>query len=146
MTKDQIINFRTRIETELTHLEQRTTGIRRELLQSADVQPMALRDGLDHAKGEADLNARLELNERDLGLVARLRVALEKITLGSYGDCELCEEPIDIRRMNAQPTAILCIGCQGRAERLGVFEKSARELPSSTLFDWSFGSARYGMA
>lgn len=146
MTKDQIISFRTRIETELANLEQRTNGIRRELLQTAEVQPAALRDGLDHAKGETDLNARLELNERDLGLVARLRVALEKMSLGSYGNCELCEEPIDIRRMNALPTAILCIGCQSRAERMGVFQTPGRELPRGTLFDWSFGPARYGVA
>lgn len=146
MTREQLKGFRTRIESDLAHLEQRTADVRRELRQTAEAQPSVIRNGLDHAKEETDLNARLELNERDLGLVARLRFALEKITHGTYGDCELCEEPIDIRRMYAHPTAILCIGCQSHAERLGAFETPARELPRGTLFDWTFGPARYGMA
>ena len=124
----------------------RTADVRRELRQTAEAQPSVIRNGLDHAKEETDLNASLELSERDIGLVARLRFALEKITHGTYGDCELCEEPIDIRRMYAHPTAMLCIGCQSHAERLGAFETPARELPRGTLFDWTFSTARCGMA
>ena len=37
--------------------------------------------------------------------------ALRRIDDGRYGDCERCEEPINPRRLEADPTARLCIDC-----------------------------------
>jgi RNA polymerase-binding transcription factor DksA len=34
--------------------------------------------------------------------------ALEKITAGSYGYCELCQSPIEADRLDAQPSARTC--------------------------------------
>ena len=118
--------------------------MKRDLLESGDAQATALRNGLDHAKDESDMSALLELSARDAIHVARLRLALEKLHRGTYGDCELCDEPIDIRRMTAQPTAVLCFRCQSRAERRGVFEAPSRRLPRGTGFDLIFSPARYG--
>ncbi len=42
--------------------------------------------------------------------------ALRRIDDGSYGDCERCEEPIDPRRLDADPTARLCIDCASSSE------------------------------
>ncbi len=42
--------------------------------------------------------------------------ALRRIDDGSYGDCERCEEPINPRRLDADPTARLCIDCASSAE------------------------------
>ncbi|NCF25467.1 MAG: TraR/DksA family transcriptional regulator [Gammaproteobacteria bacterium] len=51
--------------------------------------------------------------------VAQLReidAALRRIDEGSYGNCERCEEPVDPRRLDADPTARLCIDCASRSE------------------------------
>ena len=37
--------------------------------------------------------------------------ALRRIDDGRYGNCERCEEPINPRRLEADPTARLCIDC-----------------------------------
>lgn len=42
--------------------------------------------------------------------------ALRRIDDGSYGDCERCEEAINPRRLDADPTARLCIDCASRSE------------------------------
>ena len=42
--------------------------------------------------------------------------ALRRIDEGSYGDCERCEEPINPRRLEADPTARLCIDCASNSE------------------------------
>ena len=138
VTNNQLSGFRTRIELEMSNLSQRTNSIRHELLQTAEVQPTVLRDGLDHAKEETDINARLDLNERDIGHATHLHSALDKITLGTYGCCERCEEPIDMRRMTAHPAAALCVGCQTRAEKTQRLAQPTRELPRGSLFNRSF--------
>jgi DnaK suppressor protein len=43
--------------------------------------------------------------------------ALRRIDDDDYGDCAVCGEPIDPRRLEAQPEAPLCVACQGRRER-----------------------------
>jgi DnaK suppressor protein len=51
--------------------------------------------------------------------VAQLReidAALRRIDEGSYGDCERCEEAINPRRLDADPTARLCIDCANKSE------------------------------
>ena len=49
----------------------------------------------------------------------RLQVdaALRRIEEGEYGDCASCGEPIDPRRLEAQPEAPLCVACQTQRER-----------------------------
>ena len=44
--------------------------------------------------------------------------ALRRIAQGEYGDCSSCGEPIDPRRLAAQPEAPFCVACQGRREAL----------------------------
>jgi DnaK suppressor protein len=43
--------------------------------------------------------------------------ALRRIEEAEYGDCAICGEPIDARRLEAQPEAPLCVACQGLRER-----------------------------
>jgi DnaK suppressor protein len=38
--------------------------------------------------------------------------ALQRLTLGTYGVCVRCGEPIDSQRLRAYPTATRCITCQ----------------------------------
>lgn len=51
------------------------------------------------------LEANLELQLRNVN------EALEKIKKGTYGKCEECSREIDIKRLEAEPTARLCFAC-----------------------------------
>ena len=49
-------------------------------------------------------------------LLKRIELALLRINSGEYGTCLQCEEPIAFARLQAQPYASLCIGCQSASE------------------------------
>ncbi len=40
-----------------------------------------------------------------------IRQALERLDRGDFGYCVQCEEPISFRRLKADPSVRLCIGC-----------------------------------
>jgi len=46
-----------------------------------------------------------------------IQAALEKITAGTYGQCEACGYPIEAKRLAATPEVRLCLIDQTRAER-----------------------------
>ena len=49
-------------------------------------------------------------------LLQHIELALQRIEAGEYGVCVQCGEPIAFARLQAQPTAILCIECQSATE------------------------------
>lgn len=42
--------------------------------------------------------------------------ALERLAAGSYGLCDDCGQPIPSKRLEARPTATLCVSCQSKRE------------------------------
>ena len=46
----------------------------------------------------------------------RITAALKRIDDGEYGACLECDEPIDPKRLDFDPTALLCIDCASEAE------------------------------
>ena len=53
--------------------------------------------------------------------------ALEKVLDGTYGLCERCSEPINRERLEAIPTALLCLACKQLEEEVGVFGGHRRQ-------------------
>ena len=45
-----------------------------------------------------------------------ISVALARIDSGEYGLCQSCDEPINPKRLEFDPTALLCIKCAEEAE------------------------------
>jgi len=66
----------------------------------------------------ADLfaDARIIEMEKEVAEQADVTAALARITDGTYGECVDCGESIDVKRLDAYPTAKRCIGCQTRYE------------------------------
>ena len=71
----------------------------------------------DEESGEGD-SIGME-RERDLQLAGQARAAIEeidralgKITNGTYGICERCNQPIPKARLKALPYAALCVACK----------------------------------
>jgi DnaK suppressor protein len=71
-----------------------------------------LGDEIDLATSEINLNLDIRLHERERVLIHKIEIALSKIAGGRYGYCEDCEEPLDIKRLEARPVATLCIACK----------------------------------
>jgi DnaK suppressor protein len=54
---------------------------------------------------------------REKILLAKLDLALKKIEDGNFGVCEICDEPIGRKRLEARPETSLCIRCKEDQER-----------------------------
>ena len=50
--------------------------------------------------------------EREL---VRVKAALQRLVTGDYGYCTACDEEIAPRRLQNDPSAMLCIGCASKA-------------------------------
>ena len=51
--------------------------------------------------------------KRDL---KEIESALKKIKNGTYGKCERCKKPIEIRRLEVKPEAVYCLKCESAIE------------------------------
>lgn len=45
-------------------------------------------------------------------LAQKVDRALQKLDDGTYGTCDRCSKPIPVPRLQAMPSAALCLGCQ----------------------------------
>jgi DnaK suppressor protein len=54
----------------------------------------------------------LRARDRERKLLKKIGEALDLIDDGEYGFCESCGVEIGIRRLEARPTATLCIDCK----------------------------------
>jgi DnaK suppressor protein len=69
-------------------------------------------DANDRASQEADFGLELHKRNRELKLVKKIEEALDKLDRHEYGYCDACGVDIGIRRLEARPTATLCIDCK----------------------------------
>jgi DnaK suppressor protein len=76
-----------------------------------------LPDEMDLASSEYIQSFEFRLRGREKSLLSKLDHALKKIDDGSFGICEICEEPIGKKRLEARPETSLCIKCKEDQER-----------------------------
>jgi DnaK suppressor protein len=50
-------------------------------------------------------------------MLRKISAALARLDNGEYGLCQSCEEPIHRKRLELDPTALLCIQCAKQAEQ-----------------------------
>ena len=66
---------------------------------------------------QAQAMAKASSNRRQAMLV-KIPAALQRIDDGDFGLCRACEEAIDPKRLEFDPTAIYCIECASKGEAL----------------------------
>ena len=76
-----------------------------------------LPDEMDLASSEYIQSFEFRLRGREKSLLSKLDLALKKIEDGSFGVCEICDEPIGKKRLEARPETSLCIKCKEDQER-----------------------------
>ncbi len=75
-----------------------------------------LPDPNDRATQEEEFSLELRARDRERKLIKKIDQTLDNIEKEDYGYCEDCGVEIGIRRLEARPTATLCIDCKSLAE------------------------------
>ena len=73
-------------------------------------------DPNDRASQESDMALELRNRDRERKLIKKIDETLQLIEDNDYGWCDSCGVEIGIRRLEARPTATLCIDCKTLAE------------------------------
>lgn len=69
-------------------------------------------DPNDRATQESDMGLELRNRDRERKLIKKINEMLAKIDVGEYGYCDNCGVEIGLSRLEARPTATLCIDCK----------------------------------
>ena len=73
-------------------------------------------DPVDRASQEEEFSLELRNRDRERRLIKKIERTLQRIEDDDFGYCDSCGEEIGIRRLEARPTAELCIDCKTLAE------------------------------
>src|SRR4029077_18139865 len=108
MSPKQLLHFRSILE-----------GIKVELGQDIDRTMHTMQDEAtifadlnDRASQESDMALELRNRDRERKLIKKIDETIAKIDTGEYGYCDSCGVEIGLKRLEARPTATLCIDCK----------------------------------
>ena len=73
-------------------------------------------DPIDRASQEEEFAFELRTRDRETKLTRKINLSLEKIKYDEFGWCEDCGVEIGVKRLEARPTATLCIDCKSLDE------------------------------
>jgi len=69
-------------------------------------------DPNDRATQESDIALELRNRDRERKLIKKIDETVARIDSGDYGYCDNCGVEIGLKRLEARPTATLCIDCK----------------------------------
>lgn len=90
----------------------------------ADTSPTA--DLNDRASLEEEFALSLRSRDRERKLLKKINAALERIASEEFGYCQRCGVEIGLPRLEARPTAELCIDCKELQEKKEIRVREAR--------------------
>lgn len=73
-------------------------------------------DPVDRAAQEEEFSLELRNRDRERKLIKKIDKTLQRVEEDDFGFCDSCGVEIGIRRLEARPTANLCIDCKTLAE------------------------------
>lgn len=108
MSAKQLAHFRKILETLKKELSEDIDRTVHTMQDEATV----FADPNDRASQETDIAIELRNRDRERKLIKKIDETLITIESGDYGFCNKCGVEIGIKRLEARPTATLCIDCK----------------------------------
>ncbi|MHB8666175.1 MAG: RNA polymerase-binding protein DksA [Burkholderiales bacterium] len=108
MNKKQLAHFRNILESLKVELSQDIDRTVHTMQDEATV----FADPNDRASQESDMALELRNRDRERKLIKKIEETIAKIESQDYGYCESCGVEIGLKRLEARPTATLCIDCK----------------------------------
>ncbi len=110
-------------EGQLAHFRAILLAWKRELMEEVDrtvhhMQDEAANfpDPTDRATQESEFSLELRARDRERKLIRKIEQSISRLDQDDYGYCESCGTEIGIRRLEARPTATLCVDCKSLEE------------------------------
>ena len=104
---------------QLAHFRSMLAQMKHELSQDIDRTVHTMQDEAtifadpnDRASQESDMSLELRNRDRERKLIKKIDETIVKIDAGEYGYCDSCGVEIGLKRLEARPTATLCIDCK----------------------------------
>jgi DnaK suppressor protein len=129
MTKDKLKKFKKIFEAQRSALLFSDKVVREDFNVNVDDRF----DEVDQATTDMEQSMRMRLRNRESFYIKKVEEALARIEEGTFGECGECGEDIELRRLEARPTATLCIACKEEQERKEMLNASGREHNSARL-------------
>jgi len=110
---------------QLAHIESILLAWRQSLMEEVDRTVSHMKDEAanfpdpsDRASQEEEFSLELRTRDRERKLLKKIEDAMERIRQqpGEFGYCEACGVEIGLKRLEARPTATLCIDCKTVSE------------------------------
>ncbi|MEX2516238.1 MAG: RNA polymerase-binding protein DksA [Gammaproteobacteria bacterium] len=106
-------------DDQIEHFRKLLLDWKRELMEEVDRTVHHMQDEAanfpdpnDRATLEEEFALELRTRDRERKLIKKINESLQMLDSGDYGYCEICGVEIGIRRLEARPTATLCIDCK----------------------------------
>lgn len=106
-------------DEQVAHFRNILLSWKRELMEEVDRTVHHMQDEAanfpdpnDRATQESEFSMELRARDRERKLIKKIDEALMNLDNEEYGYCEACGVEIGIRRLEARPTATLCIDCK----------------------------------
>ena len=96
-------------------LESLKAGLMKDIertVQTMQDEATVFADPNDRASQETDIAIELRNRDRERKLIKKIDDTIAMIDSGDYGYCSACGVEIGIKRLEARPTASLCIDCK----------------------------------
>ena len=108
MNAKQLSHFRKILET----LKQELSADIERTVHTMQDEATVFADPNDRASQETDIAIELRNRDRERKLIKKIDETLGRINGEDYGYCDKCGVEIGIKRLEARPTATLCIDCK----------------------------------
>ncbi len=112
--KEEYMNAR-----QLAHFRKMLEEMKHELSQDIDRTVHTMQDEAtifadpnDRASQESDMSLELRNRDRERKLIKKIDETIALIIAKDYGYCNSCGVEIGLKRLEARPTATLCIDCK----------------------------------
>jgi DnaK suppressor protein len=112
MNDDQMDHFRRILVAWRDQLRQEVDRTGHHLQDEAANFP----DPVDRAAQEEEFSLELRTRDRERKLIKKIEKTLKRIEEDDFGFCDSCGIEIGIKRLEARPTADMCIDCKTMAE------------------------------
>lgn len=113
MSAKQFAHFRKILDT----LKLELVGDIERTVHTMQDEATVFADPNDRASQESDIALELRNRDRERRLIKKIDESIALIENGEYGYCESCGVEIGLKRLEARPTATLCIDCKELEER-----------------------------